>query len=373
MLDSRLEVMETTTRSNGGRSARTSHNYTSQLNATVISNEEAFEQRQNLQLGSEFQVIGDLRNWTRSWSPDVDSTVRCTDFTRVLCLNVGGSSGTLRDPDKLAFIAFMLIQQGIHVACLTESGIKRNDLTAGLRRIGLERQFRAFGLNGKISWLVREPVADKVVSRLDLDGGRISGLVLAGACRQRTILFGVYGHSGSSTDNRPARQQKALWSQLGALIQANKELKHHIVVLGDFNVLPATAFTTSRQALASSVDDFLAWQSAAGLSNVLLQGSPEASLTNGFFTRSHISNRGVELSLLDHILTTPGLSCGAGILTLPAGAVGRSERFGDHDAVVADLFFGKAFLMMELPTQHATPLTGSRFAPIKSLAYGGRP
>ena len=37
------------------------------------------------------------------------------------------------------------------------------------------------------------------------------------------------------------------------------------------------------------------------------------------------------------------------------------------------IFFWKAFLMMELPTQHATPLTGSRFAPIKSLAYGGRP
>ena len=79
------------------------------------------------------------------------------------------------------------------MACLTESGIRRNDLTAGLRRIGLERQFRAFGLNGKISWLVREPVADKVVSRLDYEGGRISGLVLAGACKQRTIIFGVYG------------------------------------------------------------------------------------------------------------------------------------------------------------------------------------
>ena len=41
-----------------------------------------------------------------------------------------------------------------------------------------------------------------------------------------------------------------------------------------------------------------------------------------------------------NILTTPGLSCGAGILTLPAGAVGRTERFGDHDAVVADLNLG---------------------------------
>ena len=153
--------METATRSIGGRSARTSHNSSSQ---TGVSAEEAFAHRQKLQLGSEFQVIGDLRNWTRGWSHDVDSTVRFTDFTRVLCWNVGGSSGTLKDPDKLSFIAFTLIQQGIHVACLTESGIRRNDLTAGLRRIGLDRQFRAFGFNGKISWLVREPVADKVVS-----------------------------------------------------------------------------------------------------------------------------------------------------------------------------------------------------------------
>ena len=33
----------------------------------------------------------------------------------------------------------------------------------------------------------------------------------------------------------------------------------------------------------------------------------------------------------------------------------------------------EAFLMMELPTRHATPLTGSRFAPIKNLVYGWRP
>ena len=337
VLDSRLVSMETMTRSIGGRSVRASHNSSS---PTGVSVEEAFAQRQKLQLGSEFQVIGDLRNWTRYWSHDVSSTVEYTDFTRVLCLNVGGSSGTLRDPDKLSFLAFTLIQQGIHVACLTESGIRRNDLTAGLRRIGLERQFRAFGLNGKISWLVREPVADKVVSRLDFDGGRISGLVLAGACRQRTIIFGVYGHSGSSTDNQPASRQAALWSQLGSLVQANQELEHHIVVLGDFNVLPATSFTTSRQALTSSIEDFLSWQSAARLSNVLLQGSPEASLTRGFFTRSRTSRHGVELSLLGHVLASPGLSGGAGILILPAGAVGRTERFGDHDAVVADLNFG---------------------------------
>jgi hypothetical protein len=154
----------------------------------TVSNEEAFDRREKLHLGSDFHVIGDLKNWQRGWSHDVSSTIPSTDFTRVLCLNVGGGPGTLKDPDKLSFIAYALIQQGVHIACLTESGIKRNELTAALKSIGLERQFRAFGQNGRISWLVREPVADKVVGRLEYEGGRIAGLVLAGACRQRTFI-----------------------------------------------------------------------------------------------------------------------------------------------------------------------------------------
>jgi exonuclease III len=246
----------------------------------------------------------------------------------------------LKDPDKLAFIAFTLIQQRIHVACLTESRIRRNDLMAALRSIGLDRQFRAFGLNGQISWLVREPVAEKVVSRLDYEGGRISGLVLAGSCKQRTILLGVYGHAGASTDNQKAQRQKGLWSQLAQLIQANRDLGHHMVVLGDFNVLPSVAFTTSRKALTSSIEDFLTWQTNSGLSNVLLQAFPDASLFSGFFTRSRTSQHGVELSLIDHVFATPGLANGSGILILPSGAVGRTDRLGDHDAVVADLDLG---------------------------------
>jgi hypothetical protein len=48
----------------------------------------------------------------------------------------------------------------------------------------------------------------------------------------------------------------------------------------------------------------------------------------------------VELSLLDQVFATPGLANGSGILTLPAGAVGRTDRLGDHDAVVVDLNLG---------------------------------
>ncbi len=327
----------------GGRPERTSQERMDQQEELTVSNEEAFDRREKLHLGSNFHVIGDLKNWQRGWSHDVSSTIPSTDFTRVLCLNVGGGPGTLKDPDKLSFIAYALIQQGVHIACLTESGIKRNGLTAALKSIGLERQFRAFGQNGRISWLVREPVADKVVGRLEYEGGRIAGLVLAGACRQRTFIFGVYGFAGSSTNIQSARAQRNLWSQLGLLLEVHcmkqQEPHHHMVVLGDFNVLPSTAFTTSRKALLSSIEDLLSWQTKAGLCNALLQGSPKASLSRGFFTRSR-KDGVVELSLLDHIMTSPGLSCGAGILTLPAGAVGRTSRLGDHDAVMADLNLG---------------------------------
>jgi hypothetical protein len=112
--------------SRGERSERTSRKSTDQQEERAASNEEAFDRREKLHLGSNFHVIGDLENWQRGWSHDVSSSIPSTDFTRVLCLNVGGGPGTLTDPDKLAFIAYALIQQGVHIACLTESGITVN-------------------------------------------------------------------------------------------------------------------------------------------------------------------------------------------------------------------------------------------------------
>ena len=179
--DSRLVPMATSLNP-GGRSERTSQDHIARHISPAGSAEEAYGRRAKLHLGCDFHIIGDLRNWTQGWSDDILTREPPTELTRVLCLNVGGGYGTLKDPDKLAFIAFTLIQQRIHVACLTESRIRRNDLMAALRSIGLDRQFRALGLNGQISWLVREPVAEKVVSRLEYEGGRISGLVLAGSC-----------------------------------------------------------------------------------------------------------------------------------------------------------------------------------------------
>jgi hypothetical protein len=152
--------MDTSLNLGGG----TSQDHTARQTRPAGSAEEAYDRREKLHLGLGFHIAGDLRNWTRGWSDDTMTKELPTELTRVLCLNVGGGSGTLKDPDKLAFIAFTLIQQRIHVACLTESRIRRNDLTAALKSIGLERQFRAFGLNGQISWLVHPPVLIQIGS-----------------------------------------------------------------------------------------------------------------------------------------------------------------------------------------------------------------
>jgi hypothetical protein len=93
-----------------------------------------------------------------------------------------------------------MLQQHIHVACLTEGKASYKDLQAALKRIGMSAHFRAEGKNGTVTWLVQAPVADKIVGRLEYEGGRIAGLVLAGSCHQRTVVLGVYGYAGSSTE-----------------------------------------------------------------------------------------------------------------------------------------------------------------------------
>jgi hypothetical protein len=60
-----------------------------------------------------------------------------------------------------------MLQQHIHVACLTEGKANCKDLQAALKRIGMGAHFRAEGKNGTVAWLVQAPVADKIVGRLD--------------------------------------------------------------------------------------------------------------------------------------------------------------------------------------------------------------
>ena len=342
----RLDTMSTK-RSLGGRPKASRF----LVDETALTIEDLFKEREKAQLGTAFQVIGSLRNWTSEWSTDVYPTPRISGSTRVMCWNAGGGSGTLKDDDKLRFLTLVMLQQHVHVACISEGKVRCQDLQATLKRIGMSAHFRAEGKNGMVAWLVRTPTADKIVARLEYEGGRISGLVLAGACRQRTVLLGVYGYTGSSTEMQAALLQRTLWTKLREIIVANQDKKHNIVVLGDLNVLPSAEFTSSVRPLPTAIEDFQDWQHRLGLSNALLHGDPGASIEKGYFTRSRTSRHGAELSLIDHILVTPGMCRGAGVLVLPAGAVGRTDRMGDHDALLADLDCG----FQPVPSQEKRP------------------
>jgi len=204
----------------------------------------------------------------------------------------------------------------------------------------MSAHFRAEGKNGLVAWLVQTPMADKIVARMEYEGGRIAGLVLAGQCRRRTVVLGVYGYTGSSTEMQSALLQRTLWNQLYAVVAANQEKQHNVVILGDLNVVPSAEFTSSLRPLPTAIEDFQDWQRRLDLSNALLHGDPGASMGGGYFSRSRTSRHGAELSLIDHVLVTPGLCRGAGILVMPAGAAGRTDRVGDHDALLADLDLG---------------------------------
>ena len=133
-----------------------------------------YHQREQLQMGVDFNVIGNLHNWARIWTDEVLPTPRISATTRVMCWNAGGGAGTLKDDDKLRFLTLTMLQQHIHVACLTEGKANCRDLQAALKRIGMGAHFRAEGKNGTVAWLVQAPVADKIVGRLEYEGGRIA-------------------------------------------------------------------------------------------------------------------------------------------------------------------------------------------------------
>ena len=141
---SRLDIMPAK-RSNGGGPAVASRSFA----------EELYKEREQQQLGSVFHVVGSLRNWTSQWSDDVFPTPRVSDSTRVMCWNAGGGAGTLKDDDKLRFLTLVMLQQHIHVACLTEGKVRSSDLHAALKRIGMGAHFRAEGRNGLVAWLVQ--------------------------------------------------------------------------------------------------------------------------------------------------------------------------------------------------------------------------
>ena len=94
----------------------------------VLTHAELYAQRERLQLGNSFTMIGNLHNVASSYSATPPPVERQADFTRVMCWNAGGGAGTLRDREKLRFLANTMIQQRVHPACITEGKVTLKEL-----------------------------------------------------------------------------------------------------------------------------------------------------------------------------------------------------------------------------------------------------
>ena len=93
------------------------------LGAAMPTHAELYAQRERLQLGNSFTMIGNLHNVASSYSATPPPVERQADFTRVMCWNAGGGTGTLRDREKLRFLASTMLQQRVHLACITEGKV----------------------------------------------------------------------------------------------------------------------------------------------------------------------------------------------------------------------------------------------------------
>ena len=82
-----------------------------------------YAQRERMQLGNTYTLVGNLHNVVSGYGNDCPPSTQQTDFTRVLTWNVGGGPGTLRDRDKLCFLTSTMLQQHVHIACITEGKV----------------------------------------------------------------------------------------------------------------------------------------------------------------------------------------------------------------------------------------------------------
>ena len=301
-----------------------------------------FQARSALHLGKSYSSVGDIPNFSSTYHTSASASTGNNTLTRIITWNVGGADGTLADSVKLNFLCNTMLLQGIHIALITECHAEVASIKNKLRELHLHTKFRVRGQGKLVAWLIQTDTADRIVQDLSLTCGRISGIVLAGACQTRTLILGIYGISGATTDHHCSRAQQELLASLTPTILANLKLKHHIIVLGDFNVTPGHSWSTSASLLSSSITHLESWRTSLGLTNALLERNSTARLTSGFFTRSRLTSNVAELSLLDHAYISPNIIRGAAILVMPAGAVGRTTRLSDHDGLVIDVELGFA-------------------------------
>ena len=190
-----------------------------------------FDLRLSHQLSSEYTILGDLPLHAKT--PSASQPLNPGPLTRVMTWNVGGGAGTLDSPDKLSFVCRTMLCQGVQIACINEGHATRQTIKAGLRELRLQNSFCVFGHGTQVVWLVQSALAGRIVDQPPMESDRVSCLVLAGPCRQRTVLMGMYGYSSATTESRCSRRQQELWEHVEPFIRLNRERGHHTVVLGD--------------------------------------------------------------------------------------------------------------------------------------------
>ncbi len=154
-----------------------------------------FHARSALHLGKSYASVGDIPSLSSTYHSNASATNGNTILTRLITWNVGGADGTLADPVKLEFLCNTMLIQGIHIALITECHADVASVKQKLRELHLHAKFRVRGQGKLLAWLIRTDTADRIVQDLSLSRscGRISGIVLAGACQTRTLIIGLYG------------------------------------------------------------------------------------------------------------------------------------------------------------------------------------
>ena len=92
---------------------------------------------------------------------------------------------------------------------------------------------------------MQSSLASRIHAELPQDNDRVSALVLVGPCQQRTLVVGLYGLTGATTEARSGLRQQELWAEVAPLIRSYREMDHHVVVMGDLSVVPAPHFSSS--------------------------------------------------------------------------------------------------------------------------------
>ena len=162
------------------------------------------------QLSSEYTILGDIVPLLAN-TPSATQPSNLGPLTRIMTWNAGGGAGTLDSPDKLSILCYTMLCQGVQLACINEGHATKATIKAGLRELKLQHLFRVFGDGTQVIWLVQTALADRIVDQPPMESDRVSCLVLAGPCHQRTLLIGVYGYSSATTESRSSKWQQELW------------------------------------------------------------------------------------------------------------------------------------------------------------------